>query len=48
MRRFWVCALAKGSGIFLALELDRPFEGLLQIASRPVATAVANILPAGH
>jgi len=37
-----------GSAIFLILELDRPFEGLLRISSRPVASAVANILPEGR
>lgn len=45
---FLICAFAMGSAIFLILELDRPFEGLLQISSRPVANAVANILPAGR
>ncbi len=45
---FLICALAMGSAIFLILELDRPFEGLLRISSRPVASAVANILPAGR
>ncbi len=45
---FLICALAMGSAIFLILELDRPFEGLLQISSRPVASAVANIMPAGR
>lgn len=39
---------AMGSAIFLILELDRPFEGVLQISSRPVANAVANILPEGR
>jgi hypothetical protein len=43
-----ICAVAMGSAIFLILELDRPFEGLLQISSRPVANAVANILPEGR
>ena len=43
-----ICSLAMGSAIFLILELDRPFEGLLRISSRPVASAVANILPEGR
>ncbi len=43
-----VCALAMGSAIFLILELDRPFQGLLRISSGPVASAVANILPEGR
>ena len=45
---FLICACAMGSAIFLILELDRPFEGVLQITSRPVANAVANILPEGR
>lgn len=45
---FLICALAMGSAFFLILELDRPFEGVLQISSRPVMNAVANMLPAGQ
>ena len=43
-----ICALAMGSAIFLILELDRPFQGLLQISSRPVAEAVGHMLPGGR
>ncbi len=45
---FLICSLAMGSAFFLILELDRPFEGLLRISSRPIVGAVANILPAGR
>jgi hypothetical protein len=45
---FLICSLAMGSAFFLILELDRPFEGLLRISSRPVTSAVANILPEGR
>jgi hypothetical protein len=43
-----ICAFAMGSAIFLILELDRPFEGLLQISSQPVVKALANMLPEGQ
>jgi len=42
---FLISSLAMGSAFFLILELDRPFEGLLRISSRPVANAAAHILP---
>jgi hypothetical protein len=45
---FLICSLAMGSAFFLILELDTPFEGLLRISSRPVSSAVANILPEGR
>jgi hypothetical protein len=38
-----VCALAVSSAIFLVLELDRPFDGLLQISSAPVHNALAQL-----
>jgi hypothetical protein len=34
-----ICALAVSSAIFLVLELDRPFDGMLQISSAPVRNA---------
>ena len=45
---YLLCSLAMGSAFFLIIELDRPFEGLLRISSRPMANAVASILPAGR
>lgn len=35
-----VCALAVSSAIFLILELDRPFVGLIQISSAPLRNAL--------
>jgi hypothetical protein len=34
-----ICALAVSSAVFLILELDRPFNGLIQISSAPVRDA---------
>jgi hypothetical protein len=33
-----VCALAASSAVFLILELDRPFDGLIHISSEPCTT----------
>jgi len=38
-----VCALAVSSAIFLILELDRPFDGMIQISSAPVRNALAQL-----
>jgi hypothetical protein len=38
-----ICALAVSSAIFLVLELDRPFDGMLQISSAPVRNALAQL-----
>jgi hypothetical protein len=38
-----VCALAVSSAIFLILELDRPFEGMIQISSAPLRNALAQL-----
>jgi hypothetical protein len=38
-----VCALAISSAIFLILELDRPFHGMIQISSAPVRSALAQL-----
>jgi hypothetical protein len=40
-----ICALAVSSAIFLVLELDRPFDGMIQISSTPVHNALAQL---GH
>jgi hypothetical protein len=39
----FVCALSVSGAIFLILELDTPFEGLLQISSDPMRDALARI-----
>jgi len=36
-----ICALAVSSAIFLILELDRPFDGTIQISSAPLRNALA-------
>lgn len=41
MVALFVCALSLSSAIFLILELDRPFEGLIQISSAPMREALA-------
>jgi len=38
-----LCALSVSGAIFLILELDRPFVGLIQISSAPIRNAVARI-----
>jgi hypothetical protein len=38
-----LCALSVSGAIFLILELDRPFEGLIQISSAPLHNAAAHI-----
>jgi hypothetical protein len=38
-----ICALAVSSAVFLILELDRPFEGMLRISSAPIRSALAQL-----
>jgi hypothetical protein len=38
-----ICALAVSSAIFLVLELDRPFEGLVQISSAPLRNTLGQL-----
>ncbi|MGO8744848.1 MAG: DUF4239 domain-containing protein [Thermoguttaceae bacterium] len=38
-----VCALAVSSAVFLILELDRPFDGMIQISSAPLRDALAQL-----
>jgi hypothetical protein len=38
-----VCALSVSSAIFLILELDTPFGGLIQISSVPLRNALAHL-----
>jgi hypothetical protein len=38
-----VCALAISSAVFLILELDQPFAGMLQISSEPLRNALAQL-----
>jgi len=39
----FVCALSVSAAIFLILELDSPFSGLLQISDAPLRSAIAHI-----
>ena len=39
----FVCALSVSGAIFLILELDRPFAGLIQLSSAPLRSALANL-----
>jgi hypothetical protein len=39
----FVCALSFSSAIFLILELDRPFAGLIQISSAPMREALGRL-----
>jgi hypothetical protein len=45
---FLLCALAIGSAIFLILQLDSPFSGVMRISSQPVETSLSHMLPAGR
>jgi len=39
----FLCALSVSGAIFLIMELDRPFGGLIQISSAPLHSAIASI-----
>ena len=39
----FLCAFSVSGAIFLILELDRPFGGLIQISDAPVLNAVAHL-----
>ena len=39
----FVCALSVATAIFLVLELDQPFQGLLQVSDLPVRSALGEI-----
>jgi hypothetical protein len=39
----FVCALSVSGAIFLILELDRPFDGFIQISSAPLQGALAQL-----
>ena len=40
---FFVCALSVSGAIFLILELDRSFEGMIQVSSAPLRSALAQL-----
>ena len=39
----FLCALSVSGAIFLIMELDRPFGGMIQISSAPLSNAMDNI-----
>src|SRR5208337_929711 len=39
----FLCALSVSGAIFLIMELDHPFGGLVQISSAPLSSAMAHI-----
>jgi hypothetical protein len=39
----FVCAMSVGSAVFLILELDGPFDGLLRVSGDPVRYAYAHL-----
>src|SRR5262245_49682328 len=39
----FVCALAVSGAVFLILELDRPFEGVMRVSSTPLRDAISQI-----
>jgi len=39
----FLCALSVSGAIFLIMELDRPFGGMIQISSAPLRNAISNI-----
>jgi hypothetical protein len=40
---FLICSFAIGGSIFLILQLDSPFDGVMRISSRPIANALAHM-----
>ena len=40
---FFVCAVSVGSALFLILEMDGPFEGLLRVSADPMLFAHAHL-----
>jgi hypothetical protein len=43
MVTLFLCALSVAGAILLVLELYRPFEGLIQISSAPLRSALAQM-----
>jgi hypothetical protein len=39
----FVCALSVGSAVFLVLEMDAPFDGLLKVSADPLRYALAHL-----
>jgi len=43
MATLLICSISVSSAIFLILELDRPFKGIIQISSAPLQNALAHL-----
>jgi len=39
----FVCALSAASSLFLILELDQPFGGLIKVSADPLRNALAHL-----
>jgi hypothetical protein len=39
----FVCAVSVGSAVFLILELDGPFDGLLKVSADPLRYALTHL-----
>jgi hypothetical protein len=39
----FLCALSVSTAIYLILDLERPFHGLIQVSSAPFRTALAHL-----
>jgi hypothetical protein len=42
---FLMCSFAIGGAVFLILEMDSPFEGMLRLAAQPMLNALAQLDP---
>jgi hypothetical protein len=40
---FLVCALSIGCAVFLILEMDSPFQGVLRLSKQPMTNALAHM-----
>ena len=40
---FLVCALSIGGAVFLILEMDSPFQGVLRLSKQPMTNALAHM-----
>ena len=40
---FLVCALSIGGAVFLILEMDSPFQGVLRLSKQPLTNALAHM-----
>jgi len=38
-----ICALSAAGSLFLVLELDAPYEGLIKVSSAPLRNALAHL-----